>query len=485
MTLQLAISVVIAFSVGFMAISLLWPRNEHAGWALFAFKIFAGLGLGQGITACLAFVYLVVHGRADRSYIFFELVFLLAMASLFALATRRKDAQTFRLHAARGGASPRYEWLLAVALCVAATAALVAVGIGMDRAPYGDWDAWGIYNLRARSIYRGGYDWRDSFSDLLHLTHPDYPLLLPLSVVRGWIYMGGESTVAPRLIGGVFMVATTGLVFSAIAALRGSAQACIAGIVLLGNVLLIRHASSQYADVPLMFFFAAAITFLILHDEAVREAGNGALAVAGLAAGLAAWTKNEGMLFLIVLMAVQFAVVARSRGLRAYAGQLRALAAGLLPVLAILIFFKSTLAPPNDLVTLSAGQSVWAKLVDSSRYSTIARELLQRAPLRDGSRIGMVYLLAIYGVGVGLGARRSAGVVQATLTLLLLSAGYLAVYLITPNDLQWHISTSMDRLLVQVWPTFVLVYFLLLATPEESFSLPRQSARTGGRDESG
>lgn len=478
MTPQLAISVVVAFSLGFTAVSLLWPRDEHPGSALFAFKFFAGLGVGQGISACLAFVYLIVHGRADRSYVFFELVFLLAMACLFVLTRQRRGAQTFRLTAARGAMSLRIEWPLAVALCVAAAAALVAIGFDMDRVPYGDWDAWAIYNFRARSIYRGGYGWRDSFSDLLYQTHPDYPLLLPLSVVRGWIYMGGESTTAPRLIGGIFMVATTGLVFSAIAALRGRVQASIAGVVLLGNGSLIRLASSQYADVPLMFFFAAAITLLVLHDEVTREAGNGALAVAGLAAGLAAWTKNEGMLFLLALMAAHFAVVARSRGLRAYAGELGPLAAGLLPVLAILILFKSTLAPPNDLITLSTGQSVWAKVADSSRYYTIARELLQRAT-------GMVYILAIYGICVGLGARRTAGAVQAALTLLIVYAGYLAVYLITPNDLLWHISTSMDRLLLQVWPTFVFVYFLLLATPEETFGLARQSARTGGCGESG
>ena len=196
----------------------------------------------------------------------------------------------------------RYEWPLAVAACIAVAAALATVGIGMDRVPYGDWDAWAIYNLRARSIYRSGYDWRDGFSGLLFRSHPDYPLLLPLCVVRAWIYAAGESTAAPRLIGGVFMLATIGLVPSAIGALRGRAQACIAVAVLLGNAYLLRHASSQYADVPLMFYFAAAIALLVLHDEVAHEEGSGALALAGLAAGLAAWTKNEGLLLLIALM---------------------------------------------------------------------------------------------------------------------------------------------------------------------------------------
>ncbi len=475
MMLELAMSVVIAFAMGFTAVSLLWPGVGRASPAPLAFRIFLGLGVGQGVTACLAFVYLVVRGRLDRSYVFCELLVLLALVSLFVLARRWNPPHTFRLRTARGVASLRYEWLLVVAFCVAGVAALGALGIEMDRIPYGEWDAWAVYNLRARSIYRSGYDWRDAFSDLLYRSHPDYPLLLPLSVVRAWIYAGGESTAAPRLIGVVFTVTTTGLIFSAIAALRGRAQACIAGVVLLGYSFLILHASSQYADVPLTFFFAAAVSLLVLHDEIAHETATGALALAGLAAGLAAWTKNEGMLFLIVLMVAHFAVVARSRGLRAYAGQLIPLAAGLLPALAILIFFKSTLAPPSDLVSLSVGQSVVAKLLDPNRYFMIASELWERAPVR------LVCLLAIYGVCVGVSARRTAGVTEAALAFLLLSAGYFAVYLTTPYDLSWHLFTSMDRLLAQVWPTFVLVLFLLLRTPEEIFqsdrSVPEGSAR--------
>jgi len=118
------------------------------------------------------------------------------------------------------------------------------------------------------------------------------------------------------------------------------------------------------------------------------------------------------------------------------------------------------LAPPSDLFSLAAKQSVWAKVTDPGRYFMIAGELLQRAPWH-------VCMLPVYAVCIGLGARRTGGVAQAALAFLLLSAGYLAAYLTTPYDLSWHIYTSMDRLLVQIWPTFVLVFFLALRTPEE------------------
>jgi hypothetical protein len=47
-------------------------------------------------------------------------------------------------------------------------------------------------------------------------------------------------------------------------------------------------------------------------------------------------------------------------------------------------------------------------------------------------------------------------------------AGYAVVYLTTPNDLAWHLSDSVHRLLMQLWPSALLALFLNTATPEEA-----------------
>jgi len=146
--------------------------------------------------------------------------------------------------------------------------------------------------------------------------------------------------------------------------------------------------------------------------------------------------------------------------LRRYARELRSLAAGLVLPLIVLVYFKWTLAPPGDLVTLAAKQSLWAKIADPGRYLTIAGELARRTPFH-------VCMLPIYALCVGWGGRTT-GVAQAALAFLLLSAAYLAAYVATPYDLSWHLYTSVDRLLVQIWPLFVLVFFLAVRTPEEA-----------------
>jgi len=44
-------------------------------------------------------------------------------------------------------------------------------------------------------------------------------------------------------------------------------------------------------------------------------------------------------------------------------------------------------------------------------------------------------------------------------------AGYFFVYLATPHDVVWHVKSSMDRLLTQLWPSFLLTVFLYLDDP--------------------
>jgi hypothetical protein len=54
------------------------------------------------------------------------------------------------------------------------------------------------------------------------------------------------------------------------------------------------------------------------------------------------------------------------------------------------------------------------------------------------------------------GIRRPGGVpAVAVLTMLLQVAIYAMVYLVTPYDLKWHVDTSLDRLIVQVFPSAV------------------------------
>ncbi len=68
---------------------------------------------------------------------------------------------------------------------------------------------------------------------------------------------------------------------------------------------------------------------------------------------------------------------------------------------------------------------------------------------------------------------RAAALWTAATALFLMLASYLAAYLVTPLDLNWHIATSMDRLIVQIWPAMLLTLCALLPPDLDAlFAMP-------------
>jgi len=58
--------------------------------------------------------------------------------------------------------------------------------------------------------------------------------------------------------------------------------------------------------------------------------------------------------------------------------------------------------------------------------------------------------------------------------------GYFAVYVITPNELYWHLRFSLNRLFLQLWPAVIFLFFLSLGhqTSIESQSESNSGANT-------
>jgi hypothetical protein len=272
----------------------------------------------------------------------------------------------------------------------------------------------------------------------------------------------------------LFTVSIVAVVTAGVAALCGRAQGYIAGIVLLAHMFFVQHASSQYAEIPLMFFCTAAVVLIAFHNNASDPENRGALVLAGFAAGCAAWTKNEGLLFLCAAGVAHFAVVACTSGLRAYGRQALSLAAGLLPVLTVIIYFKTQLAPRNIWIEGMSAPQVGAQIIDPGRYYLVAREVARRFFSYSGLGINMTYLLLLFIVCFGITRRHLVTVSQAALILALMMAGFVGVYVMRNADVLSFMRFSIDRVLLQLWPLFVFAFFLL-AAPVEPARTSQQS----------
>jgi len=457
---------------GFLLVCVGWSRKGPLPTDLLL-RASLSVGYGLGLFSVFCFLARVCN---IRNLVLVDLLVLVLLIAAVVLAWARAAENTTAVSTSNSVQSPVwFHRVVTSALVIALCGAFYSAILRVRAYPHGDgWDAFAIWNLHARFLFRGGSLWRDGFTALLPWSHPDYPLLLPAGTAHFWTYLGRDDPHVPAVVGFFFTFATVGILLSALSILRGRAQAMLGAIALLATPSFIEQGAWQYADIPLSFFYLATIALLCLHDQRAQEASSqppaGLLALAGMAAGFAAWTKNEGVLFLgAVILARQLISIRSARrvalagGKINFARQSGPLLAGSAPLFLLIIYFKHWIAPPGDL--FSDPSSMLHKVLDVTRYWAIARWYV-KAFLRFGDWLlipGSLLLIGFYFLA-GKEDRRTAqrGFRTSVLALALTLAGYFAVYLITPYDIYWHLRFSLPRLFLQLWPATVFLFFLVV-----------------------
>jgi hypothetical protein len=324
--------------------------------------------------------------------------------------------------------------------------------------PHGGSDAQAIWNLHARFLYRGSAGaWKDLFATNLGWSQNDYPLLVPGSIAGIWKMMGFEHPVVPSVVGVVFGLLALGILCSSVSALARDQRGWMAGILLVATPSFITSTSVQGADIPLSMYIL--ITIVLLQFARVwPEVKTAMLLLAGLSAGFACWTKNEGSLFVVVVFGSHFLATAFRRAWKAYPKEVLAIGLGAAPMLALLGSFRALLSPPSD---IQLSPTALHQLTVGARYSQIFWGFIDkfkafggwwRAGIHPGTLVILFLLLYVTTIKP---IKNSS--LHALLIPVFMLVGYFMVYVITPYDLQWHIDTSLDRLLLQLWPACVFI----------------------------
>ena len=184
------LSLIFPLLAGWMVVSVLFRLRARSS-LLIRFALIPGLGFG--VFSCLMFVLLLAFGPSQKALIVMEIA--LGSAVVFYQARHRRTPRARqRSDTIASNEQPRIIRILTLCFYLVAASSMIAFLILLVRRSHGEWDAWSIWNLKARFIFRGGAHWRDAFSSVLGFSHPDYPLLIPLSVAGSWILTGKETT---------------------------------------------------------------------------------------------------------------------------------------------------------------------------------------------------------------------------------------------------------------------------------------------------
>lgn len=422
-----------------------WLR--HAGLAL---------QLGLAVVAALRWVLAMTFGSGIE-------LGLVAEVGLIAASTM--------LGQRRGAPGPKLPWA-PVALLLLIPAAAIAWQLSLN--PWGDADALSIWNLRAVFLHRAPGDWVSTLdadwpqSD--RMPHVDYPLLLPLLVARGYAYAGTETESASAVLALLFGLAPIATLCGALTMQRGSAVGLAAGGVLVLTPIYLLVAAERIADVPLAGYVLATVVLM-------AERRHGALLLAGIAAGAASFTKNEGIVWALFVAGLYgLLVLARRRAV----SELLLLLLGIGVVGFATLWFKLGYAPAQDLLAAQAGSAASNRLADPSRWVQVA-EYFARELCWFGGKYPGVPGLAVLVLVVALLRGRNAPTVPWTgIALLHAMVGvYFAAFLLTPYDVEWHLKTAAARLLLHVWPA--ALFLAGLSSPQREHKGVRPQADDPGR----
>ena len=442
---------------GILIVHLLWPeRGWKAGWV----KVFLGIGLGLGQASLLDFIYMLLFST-ENGFLFVQLA-LFAGLLIVVIVRERKNLRP---------SLPRIQlsrWqiiLLAGLLIVIILSALSAVNV-WAREPHGAWDAWMMYNRAARFIYRDQPRWLGSFSHQMDpIFHADYPLQLGMDIAWAWQAVGQETQRVPIILSGLFMLACVGLLGASLNLTKSLGQASIAWILLLGSSLIGNEGASQRADLPLAYFFLSTVVLIYFYTSSRKP---GLLILAGFMAGLAAWTKNEGSLFVLVILPALFIAFFRQNPWRVLGWYLLGLAFPLI----IVLYFKEFLAPPSDVLGNGIARSIQQAL-DVSRHITILKSFGADILSFGGWGIGILPILLAYALIFKLAPSSELRLAYLAIGLILIlqTIGYYGIYLITPYDLQWHIDFSLGRLVFQLYVPFLFLFFTIITDVEKALAV--------------
>jgi len=256
------------------------------------------------------------------------------------------------------------------------------------------------------------------------------------------------------------------MVFSFIYSLRGAALGLAAGAALLSAETVYILGSWLYADLPLTFYITASVGLSAIAAEKPDRAA-GTWVLAGLCAGFAAWTKNEGMLFLVVIVVAVGAVTLVRRGWRLAARRLGMMGVGIAAPAITLLMFKLAIPSQNFLMRSNSTEKILASLTDPERYLSIFIGVTYEIFHYGGFVVAGIPLSApalalifVAAWGARQGALRQEAVLITLFCLVGMLAGYSTVYLLSPLDIDFQILTTVSRLLTHIWPMFVLCVML-------------------------
>ncbi len=430
----------------------------------FGFFELAGLSYLFGTAAISIEIFL--FGIFKAKFITFNIITPWLILCIFNISQLRTKNRTSELPSFSFYKISLFEYIIAALLIFSISYAFFAALMR----PVESYDAVAIWSLKAKILYLAHTMPKDFFvNPMVQAAHPDYPLLLPLSEVWFYTFIGSFNDYLVKVLFPLNFLAFLVIFYAFLKrAGVGRIYALIFTFMLSSIRQFNNYASNGYADLPMAVY--ASITFLALYFW-IKEKNIAYFWTAFLSCIFSMWTKNEGVIvmlgmLLMVCINIFIQVKHEKRRLRSFNSVIIA-AILLISFFAAWSLFKVSMNLHNDVVNAQA-LAGYKTINIFKRACAILYEYQRQAfGIKYWNFVWLAFTIFIW-----LGAKKifSGEDKYIVMPLLFIWLCYTAVYFITPQDIEWQLRTTTSRLLLHILPLAVFYIALqidrILNTPQ-------------------
>ncbi|MBI5344639.1 MAG: hypothetical protein HZB21_01390 [Deltaproteobacteria bacterium] len=324
-------------------------------------------------------------------------------------------------------------------------------------------DAWAIWFLKAKVFFAEGSVPGDFLLDGYYsYDHPDYPLLIPLSIA--WIYtvLGSAREMLAKVIYPLQFISMLFIFNYAVRKAADARTALLFTAFLSFTPLIVIHAGglqkeigglysgdfTGHADLALSVYFLSGGAFFYLY---MLERKYAYLLLTAVFMAMGAWTKNEGLPFAAV--GAVFIGLSQFRGCRAPIKVLASAAFLFLLFIAPWPAYKAHLGLKSE---YAANLSLSTIGDNMERLVLVPRRM---AGYMFGKTVFFNLTWWAYAASLLLNRRGSfrRPLLFLNALVFLQLAAYAFIYIISPAGIEWQLGTSLERLILHLVPLSMMI----------------------------
>lgn len=317
--------------------------------------------------------------------------------------------------------------------------------------PIEAYDAIAIYGLKSKIFYFSKAIPSNFFVNFRDFVpHTEYPLLIPLAETYIYIMLGSLNDLLVKVVFPIYYLGILAISYLIMRKLCSRKKSLLL-LFFLSTIPIMRdHTATGYADIPFTFYYSASFFYLFLW---MRRKNTSYLTLSFILSALGLWAKQEGLLLWLVNIAVSVAYILidnrrRFKELLPYGLFSLALISGY-------IYTKSSMGLELSSDFTGLGKFGLTNLTTAfKRVPLILYEY--QIQFFGPKKWNLVWILFVAGFISNIKTAFSKELLPVTLAIMFIFSAYGVIYMVTPQAISWHLSTSASRLFIHFVPLIVL-----------------------------